>query len=70
MEWGSSLNEEQHETLLDMQRTSSNAAHNETNLQRMVDLATQSQLLREAAESFVPLSLRRRPAGAKSHLAA
>jgi hypothetical protein len=52
--WGSCLNAEQHDTLLDMQRSSSNAAREEPNLQRMVDLATRSQLIREAAEAFVP----------------
>lgn len=51
VEWGSNLNSEQHATLVDMQRTASNAAASEPNLQRMVNLATQSQLMREAAES-------------------
>jgi len=51
MEWGSHLNAEQQATLVDMQRTASNAARNERNLQRMVNLATQSQLMREAAEA-------------------
>ena len=50
VEWGSRLDGEQHATLLDMQRTASNAARGEQNLQRMVNLATQSQLMREAAE--------------------
>lgn len=58
MEWGSSLNAEQHETLLDVQRTSSDAALAEGNLQRMIDLATRSQLMREAAEAFVPVASR------------
>jgi len=49
--WGSALNAEQRETLLHVQRTSSNAALVECNLQRMVHLATQSQLMREAAEA-------------------
>lgn len=52
--WGSRLNAEQHATLVDVQRSSSNAARGERNLQRMVALATRSQLLREAAEAFVP----------------
>jgi hypothetical protein len=52
VEWGSHLNPEQHTTLVDMQRTASNAALGEHNLQRMVNLATQSQLMREAAETF------------------
>jgi len=51
VEWGSHLNPEQHATLVDMQRTASNAAVGERNLQRMVNLATQSQLMREAAEA-------------------
>lgn len=53
MEWGSSLNSQEHETLLDVQRMSSNAALAEVNSQRMLDLATRSQLIREAAEAFV-----------------
>ena len=51
MVWGSHLNPEQRATLVDIQRSVSNAAHAESNPQRMVDLATQSQLLREAAEA-------------------
>ena len=51
MEWGSHLDPKQHATLVDMQRTASNAAREERNLQRMVNLATQSQLMREAAEA-------------------
>ena len=51
VEWGSRLNNEQHATLVDIQRTASNAAFSEPNLQRMVDLATQLQLMREAAEA-------------------
>ena len=51
VEWGSHLNHEQHATLVDMQRTASNAARGERDLQRMVNLATQSQLMREAAEA-------------------
>ena len=51
VEWGSHLNAEQHATLVDVQRTVSNAALGERNLQRMVNLATQSQLMREAAEA-------------------
>ena len=50
VEWGSRLNDEQHATLADIQRTTSNAALSEPNLQRMVSLATQSQLMREAGE--------------------
>ena len=51
VEWGSHLDAGQHATLVDMQRTASNAARGERNLQRMVNLATQSQLMREAAEA-------------------
>ena len=51
MLWGSDLNPEQRATLLDMQRSVSNAAPAEVDPQRMVNLATQSQLLREAAEA-------------------
>ena len=51
IEWGSHLTVEQHATLADMQRRASNAARGESNLQRMVNLATQSQLMREAAEA-------------------
>jgi hypothetical protein len=49
IEWGTHLNSAQRETLLDVQRTVSNASQGETDLQRRVDLATQSQLMREAA---------------------
>jgi hypothetical protein len=51
VEWGSYLDAEQRATLVDIQRTASNAAFSEPNLQRMVSLATQSQLMREAAEA-------------------
>jgi hypothetical protein len=51
MLWGSGLNSEQRATLLDIHRSVSNAAHAEPDPQRMVDLATQSQLMREAAEA-------------------
>jgi hypothetical protein len=50
--WGSHLNAEQHTTLVKAQRTLSQDALSERNPQRMVNLATQSQLLREAAEAF------------------
>lgn len=53
LRWGSHLNTEQHTTLVQTQRTLSKNALGERNMQRMVDLATQSQLLREAAEAFV-----------------
>jgi hypothetical protein len=51
MLWGSRLNPEQRATLLDIHRSVSNAARVESDPQRMVDLATQSQLMREAAEA-------------------
>ena len=54
MDWGSPLNPEQLATLLDIHRNMSNAARAEADPQRMVDLATQSQLLREAAEAAAP----------------
>jgi hypothetical protein len=53
VEWGSHLNPEQHATLVDMQRTASNAALGERSLQCMVNLATQAQLMREAAQAFL-----------------
>ena len=52
MEWGSRLNSKQHATLVKAQRALSSAALDECDLQRMVDLATQSQLMREAADAF------------------
>jgi hypothetical protein len=54
MEWGSHLNAEEHDALVKRQRALSKTALAERNLQRMVNLATQSQLMREAAEAFVP----------------
>jgi len=54
VEWGSHLNSKQHATLVKKQRALSGSALAEPDLQRMVDLATQSQLMREAAEAFVP----------------
>jgi hypothetical protein len=54
MEWGSHLNAEEHAALIQRQRPLSKTALAERNLQRMVNLATQSQLMREAAEAFVP----------------
>jgi hypothetical protein len=52
--WGSHLNAKQYTTLVETQRALSKDALSECNMQRMVDLATQSQLLREAAEAFIP----------------
>ena len=51
MAWGSELNREQRVTLRDIHRSVSNAARAEADPQRMIDLATQSQLMREAAEA-------------------
>jgi hypothetical protein len=45
--WGSRLNAQDHETLVDVQHTASDAALAEPDPQAMVDLATDSQLLRE-----------------------
>ena len=53
MEWGSRLSVKQHATLLKTQRSLSDAARDESNLQRKLNLATQSQLMREAAQGFV-----------------
>ena len=50
--WGSHLNAKQHTTLVKAQRALSENALSEPNPQRMVNLATRSQLLREAAEAF------------------
>jgi hypothetical protein len=60
MEWGTRLNPEQRATLANIQRNVNNAAHTEADPQRMVNLATQSQLLREAAEA-TPSDCRIRP---------
>jgi hypothetical protein len=51
LEWGSQLDARQRATLIHMQRTASNAAHSERNVQCRVNLATKSQLMREAAEA-------------------
>jgi len=51
MVWGSHLAPEQRATLLDIQRSVSNAARAEADPQRMISLATQSQLMREAVEA-------------------
>jgi hypothetical protein len=52
--WGSHLNARQHTALVKTQRALSKDALSEPSMQRMVNLATQSQLLREAAEAFMP----------------
>ena len=54
MEWGSHLNAKQHTTLTQTQGALSNAARSECNQQRKLNLATQSQLMREAGQAFVP----------------
>jgi hypothetical protein len=53
-EWGSHLNARQHASLVKKQCALSNTASAEPNLQRKINLATQSQLMREAAEAFPP----------------
>lgn len=50
--WGSHLNTEQHTTLVKTQSTLSEDALAERDMQRMVDLATQSQLLGKTAQSI------------------
>jgi len=57
MEWGSQLDREQRATLLDIHRSVSNAARAEADPQRKINLATQSQLMREAAEA-TPFNVR------------
>jgi hypothetical protein len=52
MEWGSHLNAERHSALVKAQRTLSYTAAAEPNLQLKINLATQSQLMREAAAVF------------------
>jgi len=52
MEWGSHLDAKEHARLIKAQRAMSNAALGEWDLQRKVSLATQSQLMREAAGAF------------------
>ena len=54
MEWGSHLSAKEHAMLVEAQRSVSDTALGEPDLQRMVDLATQSQLMREAAEAHAP----------------
>jgi len=50
--WGSHLNAGQYTALVKTQRALSKDALSQCDMQRMVNLATQSQLLREAAEAF------------------
>jgi hypothetical protein len=52
IEWASHLNAKQHTVLVAAQRRLSDKAVAEPNLQRKIDLATQSQLMREAADAF------------------
>ena len=54
VEWGSHLNAKQHAMLIEAQRTVRYTALREPDLQRMVDLATQSQLMGDAAAAFAP----------------
>ena len=56
IEWGSCLNAMQHATLVKTQSALSDAARVECDPQRKLNLATQSQLMREAAEAFAPAS--------------
>ena len=51
MVWGSHLNPEQRATLLDIERSVNNSARAEADPQRLINLATQSQVMREAAEA-------------------
>jgi hypothetical protein len=52
--WGSHLNAGLYTALVETQRALSKDALSQCDMQRMVNLATQSQLLREAAEAFIP----------------
>jgi hypothetical protein len=52
--WGSHLNAGQYTALVKTQHALSQDALSQCDMQRMVNLATQSQLLREAAEAFIP----------------
>jgi len=54
MEWGSHLSAKQHTMLIQTQCALSNAARSECNTERKLHLAIQSQLMREAAQAFVP----------------
>ena len=56
MEWGSNLNAKQHTTLTQTQCALSNAARSECDTERKLDLAMQSQLMREASQAFVAQS--------------
>jgi hypothetical protein len=52
VEWGSRLDVKEHARLIKALHAMSNAALGEWDLQRKVSLATQSQLMREAAGAF------------------
>jgi len=54
VEWGSHLDAEQHATLVKAQRALSDTALGDYDPQRMMNLATQSQLMSEAAEASPP----------------
>jgi len=54
MEWGSHLDAKQRTTLTQTQCALSDAARSEYNMERKLNLALQSQLMREAAQAFVP----------------
>ena len=54
MEWGSYLNAKQHTTLIQTQCALCDAARSECDTERKLDLAMQSQLMREAGQAFVP----------------
>ena len=64
MEWGSHLNAKQHTTLTQTQCALSNAARSECNTERKLNLAMQSQLMREAGQAFcasvIPLGIQGR----------
>ncbi len=54
MEWGSHLDAKQRTTLTKTQCALSDAARSECDTERKLDLAMQSQLMREAGQAFVP----------------
>ncbi len=54
MEWGTHLTGAQYATLVKEQRVLNDVALGEFDLQRKLDLATQSQLMSEAADAFAP----------------
>jgi hypothetical protein len=57
IEWGSHLNAEEHAMLIERQRALSYTALAESDLRHMINLATQSKLMREAAGAFAPTCL-------------